>query len=111
MAIDMPDTAYSAESSVEADYGVAVDQTDDGATKLRDLYGNQHYTLRIIWTLRSQAQHDALMAFLLTNRIAQINITLYGKTYITQLAGRPNVTWPDPINAKISAVFRGPISA
>lgn len=107
----MPDTAYSAESSVEADYGVVADQTDDGATKLRDIYGAQQYTVRVVWALRSQAQHDALMAFLLNNRVAQILITLYGKTYITHLTGRPNVTWPDPINAKISAIFRGPISA
>lgn len=110
MSIAMPDETYSTESSVEADYGLTVDQTDDGETRLRALYGTQQYTLRIVWPLRSQAQHDALMAFLLTYSASQILITIYGKTYITRLIGRPAVSWPDPINAKISATFRGPIN-
>jgi hypothetical protein len=107
VAIAIPDTAFSSESSVATDYGFAVDQTDDGETRLRDLYGTQQYTVRLVWARRSQAQHDALINFLLAYRASQLTFTLYGKNYTVRIIGDPSVTWPDPINAKISATFRG----
>ena len=110
MAVAMADTAYSKESSVAAEYGFAADLTDDGETRLRDLYATQQYIVRLVWALRSQAQHDALVNFLVTYRASQITIVLYGKTYTVRLIGSPSVSWPDPINAKISATFRGTAS-
>ena len=110
MAVAMSDTAFSSESTVAADYGFAVDQSDDGETRLRDLYGTQQYTVRLVWALRSQAQHDSLIAFLLTYRASQLSFTLYGKNYTVRMTGSPSVSWPDPINAKISATFRGTVA-
>lgn len=108
MSIALPSPPlFSTESTVTPDYGMAVDQTDDGASKLRDLYATQQYTITLIWPALLAADRTTIEQFLLTNRAAQILITIGGHTYTTQLIGAPPIAWQSGVHYKLSATFRG----
>ena len=108
MAIALPSPPlFSTESTITPDYGMTVDQTDDGATKLREIYAAQQYTITLIWPGLLAAERATIENFLLANRAAQILITIGGHTYTTQLIGGPPIAFQSGVHYKLTATFRG----
>jgi len=108
MAIALPSPPlFGPESSIAPDYGMAVDLTDDGAPKLRELFAAQQYIITLVWPALLAAERTTIEQFLLTNRAAQILITIGGHTYTTQLIAAPVIGWASATHYKLSAIFRG----
>jgi len=108
MAIALPSPPlFSTESTITPDYGMTADQTDDGATKLREVYATQQYTITLIWPGLLAAERATIEDFLRVNRAAQIIISIGGHSYTTQLIGGPPIAFQSGVHYRLTATFRG----
>ena len=108
MAIALPASpGLSASSTIVAEYGLAVDYTDDGAQRSRDLYGAQYYRLTLVWEALLPAERVSLEAWLRRYRSTEIEVDLGGEVYSGRLIADPEIRWQGPTRATIQVQLRG----
>jgi len=108
MAVEIPEQfTLSISSSVEEDYGIIYDESDDGNISSRDLYENVMYTINAAWDDLDTDQMSTLRSFLRNFRNSEILVKINTETYKCRITGFPKRSWSGGRLEKLSAVFRG----
>lgn len=108
MAVTLPaQFTLTPSSTVTEETGVAVDKTDDGANALRDLYPKSYFDLQAEFTEMHMDNYPALLTFLRTNRLFEIDILLDGITYRMTITKPPVTKFVGGLYRQASASFRG----
>ena len=110
MSISLPASpAPTIATAYSTDTGMVADRTDDGATKLRDLYAATQYEVRLQWDSLEIGGKDLLDTFFEVNKAAQIDAVVSGKTYRGKVIKSPDVSFDSSQNLyKLSVTIRGP---
>lgn len=107
MAVTLPPQyRFTTSSTLSEDTGVAVDKTDDGATALRGLYPYSYFDIDVDFAALPIAEHLLLMAFLRTNKLAEIAFSIDGEAYLCRIVKPPAVKFVS-IYRQVSVQFRG----
>lgn len=94
-------------STVTPEWGHEVDYSDDGATRLRQVYDEPRYVLSIVWDTVTIEQAQDVETALHTYRMEQFSVTLFGLSYLVRLIDPPVSTYRAPDRRTVRAVFRG----
>lgn len=95
------------DSSLTEETGVAVDTTDDGASALRDLYPQSYYQIDAVFPLLSPTDNAALLAFLRSNRLQEIDVPIDGVVYRCRIVRAPSVKFVGGLWRQVSLQLRG----
>jgi len=107
MAIALPTSpGLSARSTIAAEYGLAVDYTDDGAQRSRELYGAQYYRITLVWEALLPAERASLEAWWRRYRSSQIEVALAGEVYLGAMISPPEISWQSATRTTMQVVVR-----
>lgn len=84
-----PTTYISRTSSAVPDAGIRAEAADDGTIKFRKDRDVAAYGLQIVHEMLSQADYDALLAFIDANGFGPHTLTLHGVDYVITLINLP----------------------
>lgn len=87
-----PDTYISRNSTISADAGIRADVADDGTILYRKDRAGTAYALTIVHEWITQAEYDALLAFIATNGYGPHTLTLKGINFTITLINEPEIT-------------------
>ena len=68
-------------TTVAPDYGIAIDQADDGSTFTRQLYSATQYNISARWFCDNDSDAQLLMTWLRINTGGTVSVTIRGETY------------------------------
>ena len=106
MAVDIT-TLYplGTDTTVDDDYGIVFDQTDDGGVRSRELYATPKHIINATWNSLYKEDATALRGLLLTYRNSEFSLTIHDVTYQGRLIGFPKTSWLGGNLQNVSAVF------
>ena len=108
MAVPLPSPyRLTTDSSLTEETGVAVDMTDDGASAVRDLYAKSQFQIDAVFAPMWAADNAALLAFLRSNRLQEIDVALDGVVYRCRIVRPLSVKFVGGLYRQASVQLRG----
>lgn len=109
MALAPPPGPYlSRETTVTPDYGVAVDNTDDGQVYTRRLFDQTYYNIAANWFCANDDDANLLLTWLDTNLGVDVSLTIRDAVYTCKVIPGTVRSWPSASNVStIRAQLRG----
>lgn len=105
--LDLSTIPPSVSTTIDPDFGVALDYSASGVLHKRGLYAGTFYAISMSWDLLKLEQRDRLETFFVMAKLEPITFTLDGHDYTTELVSGPVRRYVSGTLYGLSVTLRG----
>ena len=106
-ALDTETYPLSVSTTVDPDWGIVQDYSDDGTLHLRGVGSTQNYIINARWDLLDTTGRNALESFFSMNALEEITLSFDGHDYVCRMISPPTRRYTSGALSGLSVTLRG----